>query len=627
MRRESCGIGQIGGWLGRLFLVISILLLFLGGLVAAQGYNQAPMLQNSVDAGTLPSVENRLPSNPLVVQPLDQVGVYGGTIYRAYNGVADQQNLWKFNCRQATLALPTQSGGLAPNLLTSWEFLDGSKTLRFHLRKGVKWSDGQPLTVEDIMYRLERAPQLDFALIYSPVAASVKSMEKIDDYTLDLHFENPFPLATQYLRFMWAEPKHYLQRFDPEYDPETDLGDLEAAWSPRISSGLLDKPVLTAWKVVEYIPKQKIVAERNPYYFAVDTAGNQLPYVDRVVFSYVADLSNIPAKVVAGEITMQARNLDFSDYSFYVQNEKQGGYNTVVLSQTSLSMAIRFNYSTENLKLRELFWNIDFRKALSLGIDREAINNAIFYGQAEPWSFTVQANSAMFPGDEYAKLYTQFDPVSANALLDKLGLKDTNGDGYREFPGGGEDISFDVQTSTVGGGPTDVVDMVATEWREYLGLKVSMHIIPRELLLANRTDNKWDATAWKADGGINPILQAHRWNTLQMNAWGTVGIELTRWYETSGKEGVEPPPFIQEINRLWLEAADTIDATERNAKFKELFKLYPEDLYAIGTTTYLALGIVSTKLGNVPDTWTHGHTLLGVLSIHPEQFYFKDVTG
>jgi len=609
-----------------LFVGVMVLILLMGIKTNAIEYKEAPMLVELVKADKLPPLKERLPQKPVIVKPLREVGKYGGTIRTVFTGVADWWNLARFGVRDEPLLYVNREGKVVPNLLEKWEYLDNGKILKLYLRKGIKWSDGYPFTVDDIIYDLELRQNPNLPLESAGLASmvEVKGIKKIDDYTVELPLKQPYPIEFTIPYTPTVSPKHYLIKYDPRYNPKATWADLEKALSPqRNSEALVDKPELTPWKVVEY-SKTRIVAERNPYYWKVDSAGNQLPYIDRIIFTYVASTDIIPAMVKAGQIDFQERHISLQDYSFYKQNELSGNYRTVVLQQCALGPNILLNYAVKDEDLQKLFRNRDFRIALSIGIDREAINRALYFGLAEPWGRCPLKNSYAFPGERFAKLYIEYDPDRANKILDKLGLKDTNKDGIREINGKPVSIIIDMDKGG-GGGPVQVAELIAAQWRK-IGIQAIVNPIERSLMLARWKENSHQAFAWQIEGGLDPARMAFAWSTIAPPdfMWSNVGVPLQIWEATNGKEGIEPPDFIKEINRLMKQAQVTLDRNKRASLLKKIARLHAENLYTIPTTTYVGIAVVSNKLQNIPDSWLSGMDVLSPRNIEPWQFFYKE---
>jgi peptide/nickel transport system substrate-binding protein len=607
-------------------LVISAMAVMTTVAAPSGGYKEAPQLASLVQAGKLPPVESRLPPNPVTVKPLDSVGKYGGTIRKVYTGVNDWWNLALFGVRAEPLLAPDLEGNIVPNLLESYEYLSGGNVLRLHVRKGIKWSDGVPFTVDDIIYDLQTRGNKNMPLESAGLVDKVVAdkIVKIDDYTADFPLKERYPLEFTIAYDPTVSPRHYLIKFDPRYDSTKTWQDLATAWSPsRNSAALVNLPVLSAWRVAEYVENVRIVAERNPYYWKVDTNGQQLPYIDRVVFTYVASTDTIPAMVRAGQLDFQARHLSLADFPFYKQNEAMGGYRTVVLPNTNLGPAIHLNYADKDPDLRRLFRTKEFRIALSYGIDRQAISNTLFFGQAKPWGFSPLEGSPANPGNPYSTMYTQYDPAAAAKLLDELGLKDTNGDGFREL--GGKPFSIIIDMDKGGGaGPVQVVELIASQWQK-IGIRAIANTIDRSLILARWQENSHDAFAWNVNGGIDPLQFTFAWSTTAAPdfMWGNVGVPLNEWQASGGKSGVEPPAFVKDMNKLVLEAQQELNADKRNGLVRQLTKMASENLYKIPTTTLVSVGIVSTKLANVPNTWTDGISVLSPRNTQPWLFYYK----
>jgi len=243
----------------------------------AQGYKEAPSLADMVKQGKLPPIEQRLPQTPVTVKPLQSVGKFGGTIRMAFTGVNDWWNLALFGARGEPLVQANADGQILPNLLESWEYLNDGATLRLHLRKGIRWSDGAPLTVDDIIYDLQTRVEKNMALEKAGLASKVvvEGMKRLDDWTVDLPLNAKYPLEFTLAYDPTVSPKHYLSKFDPRYDSTKTWQDLTRVWSAsRNSDALVGLPVLSPWKVTEFTDAQ-IVAERNPYFWKVDTAGQQ----------------------------------------------------------------------------------------------------------------------------------------------------------------------------------------------------------------------------------------------------------------------------------------------------------------------------------------------------------------
>ena len=617
-------------WLTILALVVGAT--FMVAAQAAQKYHEAPMLHELVLQGKLPPVDQRLPQNPKVVQPYKQIGQYGGTLLRVYTGPGDVWNFIKFAGYSLIKRIP---GGVEPNIVDQWKVEDGGKTLVIHLREGIKWSDGVPLTVDDFIYAWGLAinPNLpediigDAARILRDPAGKLATLEKVNDYTVKIHYSTPFPLAWMGLTAGPKPliPKHYFIQFDPRYNH--NIKDFSTLYQKlpfeHIGSAMVGCPMLSAWVVTEYKPNVQLVAERNPYYWKVDSAGNQLPYVDRVIWQYAGSEATIPLMVAAGKISVQSRHLRFSDYTFYKQNEKKGNYRTQVIDGGSLAPAIQFNYDCPDPVLRNLIQNKDFRVALSYATDREEISRAVYKGLAKPWPFCQLPASPYFPGDKYAKMYVQYNIDKANAILDQLGLKDTDGDGIRNRPDGKNlSIIIDYAPTGAGGATGEIAELLPAQWKK-VGIKVVLNPMDRSLLLPRLRAGKFEAMLWNVDAALNFIPRADNWLPAALTEF-QMYKSATNWFLSGGKEGKKPAlQWVITVQNLYRELMGASDRAKQVALGKEIMAMVTENCYQIGTVTTTLVGIVSNKVGNVPDHWVRGDMFLGMAVIRPWQFYIK----
>ena len=609
----------------KMYKIICLMLALLLAATVASAATEIPYFQAAVDAGRLQPVAERLPADPLV-EHADEIGTYGGTMRRTYTGVADFKNLNYINVIWEPLVFVNDRSEVTGNILEKWEYSgDGLTTLTIEIRKGIRWSDGEPFTIDDVMYFLDVYDTGNVALEQNGVQSKVifSDSRKLDNYRAELKLTEYYPVEYGYVYEQPYAPSHYLKQFDPREDSGKTWEDLSNAWcSSSISAFNANLPSLTPWHVTSYTDNGLIVAERNPYYWKVDQAGNQLPYIDRVELSYVASSASIPAMVVNGEIDFQVRHLAFSDFAYFKQNEANGGYEVKALTASSLGACIRLNYAAENLELRELFRNFEFRKALSNAINRDAINQSIFFGLAEPWGNCPLPGAINYPGDEYSKLHIEFDLEGARTALDGMGLIDSNNDGVREVNGRPITIVIYCEDG-VGAGPHGVIELVAEQWRA-LGIDTIVSVVERPLLLTHWGNNTYDTYAWRLDGAINPVIYNYAWSTLSASNyyWHNAGVPLQLWWETDGAEGVEPMDFIKEINAKITEALVETDDARHIQLGKEVGILHAENLFVIPTTTSLEVGVVNANLRNVPETWMAGNEFTGEQVARPWTFFY-----
>ena len=393
-------------------------------------YKEAPQLAEMVKAGKLPPVQQRLPENPLVVKPKDTIGSYGGVLRSAtlsvYTGGPDPRSLRM----QAWLAFDHETHVPVPNIAESWEISDDKKSLTIHMRKGQKWSDGVDFTTEDIKFWYEDV-LLNKELtptIPSTWQKNGKPPELVvhDKYTFTFRFDAPYPailayLASDYARGGINSPKHYLQKWHIRYNKDADaLAKQEGVdqwWQAyqnhaAVSENQKDPelPTLTAWVMYKMDEQGNKYFGRNPYFYAVDVTGNQLPYIDEQQRIVVKSTELMDLKLMAGELDVGGTKQSFDQYPAFKENEKSGVYRAVLLDgDVRTEQGITLNLWHKDPAMRALFRDIRFREALSIGFDRNRLNETLYAGLAKPWTANVSSKSTLFE-DWMGTYKTEDDP-------------------------------------------------------------------------------------------------------------------------------------------------------------------------------------------------------------------------
>jgi peptide/nickel transport system substrate-binding protein len=534
-------------------------------------YSEAPMLKDLVDKGELPTVEERLPQNPLVVLPIKSVGQYGGTWYRGWRGIND------FHCYGRIVYEPMlrwprdPKDPVQPGLAEKWEWTDDGKTLTLFLRKGLKWSDGVPFTVDDIIFwwediendtNITKAPHAEWVVNGKPM-----ELEKVDDFTIKLKFDGPNGLAETvglafhgnqwplgFERFGFFAPRHYLEQFHPKYNSSADY----KLFEDKVWEYNTERPSMSPWRITEWeTGADHMLATRNPYYWKVDVEGNQLPYIDEVYFYLVENNEVINTLALAGKIDMQARGINLTQYPVYIENQEAGNYHMLMWTNASASGLTFFpNQSYSDPKYRELMQNFKFRQALSLAIDRDTLNDVTWLGQAQPRTISVVRDSALFQAD-IENIYGELDPDAASALLDEIGLP-VGGDGMRTFPDGSELILV-VETNNTGTG-LDAIELVAENWRA-VGLNTSVESMTREVYWPRACANEVMIGTWGTDRGLVPMIDPIYQFPFDERSW--MGPAYGIWYKTMGQEGEAPTPELKALMDLYDAYRATVDPDEQ----------------------------------------------------------------
>src|SRR6266478_8344048 len=380
-------------------------------------FSEAPQLAEMVKAGKLPPVADRIGQDPLVIKPLHEVGKYGGTWRGGFTGPADFWNGYRCCSGPDHPMFWDYTGDkVVPNLARGLEMQDGGRAWLVHLRRGMKWSDGKPFTADDFVFWYEDIYQ-NKDLVPTPSATMAingkqGAIEKVDTLTVRFKFPEPYfmlpdmlagstDLAGQWNGYKGMggfAPAHYLKQFHPKYAGEAELDKKvkEAKYDSWVRMFLArndwalnpDLPVLSPWKTATPNNTPTWTLERNPYSVFVDTAGNQLPYIDKVVLTLAENLEVINLRAIAGEYDFQARHLDLAKVPVFIENQQKGGYKLYLdPGDYGGDMIIKFNLSYEaDPEIAKWMNTADFRRALALGIDRDQINETFWLGTGTPSS-------------------------------------------------------------------------------------------------------------------------------------------------------------------------------------------------------------------------------------------------
>ena len=620
-----------------------------------KAFKEAPMLAEQVKAGKLPPVEQRVPQDLLVVKPVHEVGKYGGTWRRGFTGPAD----WSAGVRVAgtdrLIGWDYTGTKLVPNILKGWDISQDGKTVTFHLRKGMKWSDGQPFTADDVMFWFEDMYQ-DKELTPTPAPQMFTSsgpgtVEKIDAQTVAFKFKDPYfaftvviagvsPLGGQTHEGLYARggyaPKHYLKQFHPKYTPQAELDEKVKAsgidnWANlfRAKSAWAlnpDLPTVSAWRTVTPNNTPTWTLERNPYSIWVDTDGNQLPYIDKVVLSLGENLEVINLRAIAGEYDSQERHLSMEKIPVFLENQQKGNY-TLKLDPGGIGadVVLMLNQSYDaDPEVAKWLTNADFRRALSLGIDRDQLNEAFWLGLGVPGSHAPWEQSPYSPGPEYRTLWATNDPAKANALLDGLGLDKKDGEGYRLRGDGQGRLRLAIDTY-LGFVPfTAVCEMVREHWKR-IGIQADVKEHERALAIRRKSANEVPIGV-DVHWGTENMFSHSMTSLFPFDPTSQLGPTFGAWYASGGAQGKEPPGKIKEAMTLYREAFSAPE-NEHYDLGKRIWKIALEEVWAIGTVGQspgvMGVRVVKNTLGNQPGRIFNGSSTLSPAQARPETYYFK----
>lgn len=592
-------------------------------------YKQSPYLD---DKG-LPPVAERLPKEPKLTNevPADQinyeVGSYGGTMRFVTSAVEWDADVFVM-CNEPLLNTPGILGKeVTGNIFKGYEASDDQKTFTFHMREGLKWSDGEPVTMEDVRFTVE-----DFLFNEELMPSFPNWMksggkrdgtpfkfEVADDWTFKLSFDEPYGGFPMHLAIQgWKgytellKPSHYLKPYHKKY-AKSDA-DLKALIDPIADKyniakdekewvNVFNKADIVNWELTRsesigfptlypwvYKSKTETVAtfERNPYYFKVDTAGNQLPYVDKLTSSLVENMEMVTTKIISGEVDFARESASLVNMPLYRENEKSG-FKAYLFNMHVTPTDILINETYDDPTWKLVSQDVRFRKALSLAVNRQELIDSIYYGFAEPG--TIQDST--------------YDVAAAGALLDEMGMK-KGADGMRTAPDG-KKFSFLIE---VGAEAPDIVpysELLVEFWRA-VGLDASMKRLEQSLVGNKNAANElqvrviWTHTPlwYMQDWGWDGIGRS--WNIWKSN---TKTAEITNAdgsKKTIDVKGEEPPQAIKDFMALSDSLLQVSPADAVNKVWPQLKQsMHDNYWYLTPLQSIKQPMIVNAKIGNVPN--------------------------
>jgi peptide/nickel transport system substrate-binding protein len=583
---------------------------------------ETPMFADRVKAGSLPPAAERVPRQPFVVRTFagdDGPGRAGGQLTMMV--AATRDNVLMTIYSYTRLIVYDAALELRPDILESWESNEG-RVFTFRLRAGHKWSDGHPFTTEDFRFYWEDVANNAELSPFGPqdellVDGKPPTVDVLDECTIrySWHRPNPYFIGSQartYPLFLFA-PAHYLKKFHPRYSDAAAIAEAAKAteqgrswvhaFRRRLDAMFVndssDLPSLNPWVLTTPPPAQRYVFERNPYYHRIDDKGQQLPYADRFIFA-VTTSTLIAAKAGLGEADLQARWLKLRDYTFLQNGAKSSGVKVRLWEFGSGSQLALFpNLNANDAEWRKLLRDVRFRRALSIAIDREELNQVVYLGLATPSNNTIMPRSELFK-PEYAARWAQYDPQAASRLLDEIGLTGRDANGIRQLPDGRSAIVV-VESQSEQSEEADALKLIADHWKR---IGVRMLVKPQTF------ENFWlRVTAGEAMmttyGGLFTAVPTADTSPREFAPTMQGGLQWPKWgmYVASrGRQG--EPCDMPEARRLladvkeWEEAAD--EAGRRRA-WEKILQTNADQVFTIGTVNGTRQPIVvGSKIRNVP---------------------------
>lgn len=620
--------------------------------VAASEYNEAPMLTEMVSSGALPPVEERLPEEPVVVTPVESVGEYGGTWYT----MDETTDFYHFRMipYEPLVRWKPDYTGYEPGLAESWEFSDDGKILTWHLRRGLKWSDGAPLTTADFKFWWEDIALNEEYKTIQPRAQHFNS----DGTPMTIEFPDEFTMVWKKDTPQWIvpyieaqgfweidrmlHPAHYLKQFHPTYNADATYEELDAhvrKWHEDPG-----QPVIYPWVVTNFVSGERIELERNPYYWKIDSEGNQLPYIDKLVVELIQDKETRTLKLSQGDYTSFRGSTDPRDIPFLFEQAEANGYHmlsgwtkgggawpTWMINQDYSITGDPETDTPLDQEIREVLRNPLFRKAMSVAIDRQRMIDVVWEGIGEPKGFTISPQAWHFASpegqavyEEWAAADAQYDPKQAEAWLDEIGM--TRGaDDWRTLPSG-EPFELIIDVGDWGGDKVSLDGSeVLKEYLEAVGIKVILNnLIGQPDFRIRREEGTFMLAS--ADASEIDLWTYPAWvfPTNGIRAWPKQG----KWFETAGAEGWEPDPdsSTMKLIELYNQGMAEPDVQKRHELVWEAIGIHIDDgPYYLAASGDRAVPVVlQDNFHNVPETGILGPWApCSPGNKHPEQFWIS----
>ena len=613
-------------------------------------FAEAPMLAEMVSAGDLPPVEERLPDEPMVVQPLNSVGVYGGELA----GPTTNPNCCGWDVLEMRLqklfTIDTDLQSIVPNIAQGIEISDDQTTYTISLRPGHKWSDGEPFTSEDFRFFYEDIV-LNEDLTANPPGFlldgdnQLAEFEVIDETTVRYTFAQPKPgflLAIAEEVFNRGfRPAHYFKEFHIDYNADADAlaaeNDFEN-WIALFKSRL--QPYNNTWDLGSdtdpYAPTLNTFVfvsedtfgnkmyERNPYFFKVDSEGNQLPYTDALRRILVEDLQVQDLKAIAGEYSHFGWGT-LNSVPTYRDSEEAGNYRVALTTYNrGNEYNFAFNLNHPEPAMRELFNDIRFRQAMSIAIDRDEINQLVYFGLATPSQAAPTPDSAFYL-PWMTTYWAEYDPETANAMLDEIGLDQRGDDGFRLLPNG-EELFLNFQVNVPEEAWAQIAELTTSYWND-VGVKTNLKQIEGGLYTEIRNAAEHDVAGWAYDVLDFGEFASGLSNTRPQFGSRAAAVQWQKWFISDGENGEEPPEYIQEMWELGDEfLMQEYGSNEYLRLGAEYYNEVYTNLFEIGTIQAPPQPLLfKNDLCNTPpnenDTkwsWTYRQWVM----FAPEQWYF-----
>lgn len=614
-------------------------------LAGAWGMTLWPVAALAQDG--LPPQDQRLPDNPLVVTPRERPGQQGGTWNHVLVGGGSLSMLYRYQAYDPLLRFNAEWSAAEPNVAESYEISEDSRTFTFTLRRGHKWSDGEPFTTEDIRFWYEdvfRDPDAGLtgqAFWYA--GGEVGQLEVVDEVTFRVVFTHPNGFFANQLASSNQDqttrcPSHYLKQFHIKYNEKANELAAERGFDSWVAlfqreHGLLEenvhfqnssRPTLNAWMFSSAPGEdtERAVAVRNPYYFKVDTEGTQLPYFDTINYQMVSDPEVLVLKVLQGEIDMIDQYINAPvNKPVLFDGQETGNFRFYTLKETAANvMVFQLNLNHNDPVKNALFNTRDFREAMSIAVDRQALIDAVFVGQGAPAQPSIVEGDPLY-NERLAKQHTEYDPERANQILDGI-LPEKDGEGYR-LDAEGRRLSIIFEIDQVRTTFIDMFQLALPMFRQ-IGIDAQIRTIDRSLWEERvRNGRDFDATAHQfgANSGIAAMLDPRYFVPVDNNSIYAPGWALY-FIDPNNPAAIEPPDEVKAQQQRYRDLLATGDPDEQRAVMAEILENAAEQFLVFGVSLPPdGFGIVKNDMVNTLDEMPNSFVWPTPAPTGPEQFF------
>jgi len=579
------------------------------------------MLAAQVKAGKLPSLQKRLPENPYVL-PHSWVkkGNYGGVLKINITSTSNDAGIGEWFYGSSLLRFLNDGQTVGPGVVESWTSNADTSEWTFRLRAGLRWSDGHPVTTDDILFWWQDMATYD---AYTPegvpdecrsAKGTACSLTAKDAHTFVMRFDAPAPLTADRLALWtngyggngpsWIVPSHFVKQFHPKYNKKVPKNWVAPGgeWERKASYRRNPKcPTLIGYQLVRYDDGRSLTWERNPYYYGVTAAGDQLPYIDRIVMTQVQDPQVGKLQIGSGKVDMvyaPFNSVTLADVSTFNRSADSAGIKILMWDSGDGTGSMFFvNQDYYDPKYRDLFAKPKFRQALSHGFNRAQARTAIYFNTGDPTTGTMSPKAAEFHVNDtgektyvhWRDAYVKFDVAKAKRLLDGLGLVDTDGDGYREFPDGSKlTLRIDLQADA-----TDEHrqkdNQLVRDWKD-IGIKTVVNPVPPTSFADNWASGKYMCHSnWSLGDGPNCLvypqwlvpMENTRWAPLQGQMYASIGTKAYRsekdvdpWKRKPPRRMPEPGGSVAKLWKLYEATKSEQDEMKRTRLVWEMIKVH-----------------------------------------------------